>query len=346
MSGWTDLRQAADAIAVRGDHVILVTPEAAQGADLNGDGDLGDRVIQIALAPGLPRSLGFAVEDFVASDTLVAFRVREAAQGGQDLNGDGDTDDDVLFVYDLRTDTLFPTGQAVTPCRLEACDPRLPYRPLVDTVRFLTLEVAQGADLTGDDDLDDLVLQTFSVAATAPPATSREGGAGRAAFALRAPGGHRPRGALATAGGGRGRHLLDVRARRAPPTMPAPTGDAASFRRAAVWPTSAPVAALASRRTASPSEFCGSDPGAPSTTTCHRAGGECSRDDDCVGGEQCSGEGQQLQRLAAPLSRRSSRRSGAGGGGTLRRQAVGSRGLGVPCRRAMSGRGRRAGRTS
>src|SRR5262249_9556655 len=30
MAGWTNLRQAADTIAVRGDHVILVTPERAQ----------------------------------------------------------------------------------------------------------------------------------------------------------------------------------------------------------------------------------------------------------------------------------------------------------------------------
>jgi len=329
VTGWTDLHQAADAIAVRGDHVILVTPEAAQGADLNGDGDLDDRVIQIALAPGLPRSLGFAVEDFVASDSLVAFRVREAAQGGQDLDGDGDTDDDVLFVYDMRTDTLFPTGQAVTPCRLEACDPRLPYRPLVDTVRFLTLEAAQGSDLTGDDDLDDLVLQTFSVAATAPPATSRAASAGRTAFALRAPGGHRPRGALAL--------LAAVGAGICSTSGTAcATDDACGNGGRCIVPPGRCVADLGTRcrpgfpTDCEPDEFCGSDPDAPSTTTCHHAAEECSRDDDCVRGERCTGEGQQLQRLAAPLS--ADRRAGAALAATGRCVDRVSRAEGSACR--------------
>src|SRR5262249_27983973 len=212
-SAWTNLAQAADTIEIRGDHVIMITPEADQRVDLNGDGDLDDRVLQIARFPsGQVSNLGLAVEEFVASDTLVAFRVREASQGGQDLNGDGDAADDVLFVYDLRTDTVVPTGQAVTPCRLEACDPRLPYRPLVDTVRFLTLESAQGEDLNGDGDLDDLVLQTFTVAATAPAATpaataaatapaASAGVTGMARQALRAPRGKHGKGAAVTLAG-------------------------------------------------------------------------------------------------------------------------------------------------
>ena len=56
------------------------------------------------------------------------------------------------------------TGQSVRPCFLEACDPRLPYRVLGDTVKFLTFEDDQGgSDLNGDGDGEDLVLQTFNV---------------------------------------------------------------------------------------------------------------------------------------------------------------------------------------
>jgi hypothetical protein len=46
---------------------------------------------------------------------------------------------------------------------LEACDPRAPYRVLNDTVKFLTYESAQGADLNGDDDMTDLVVQVVNV---------------------------------------------------------------------------------------------------------------------------------------------------------------------------------------
>ena len=46
------------------------------------------------------------------------------AEGNVPANGDGDPDDDVLFVYDAESDTLYETGEAITPCRLEACDPR------------------------------------------------------------------------------------------------------------------------------------------------------------------------------------------------------------------------------
>ena len=46
---------------------------------------------------------------------------------------------------------------------MEACDPRVPYRVLNNTVTFLTFEADQGEDLNEDGDTDDLVLQTFNV---------------------------------------------------------------------------------------------------------------------------------------------------------------------------------------
>src|SRR5439155_12609459 len=96
--------------------------------------------------------------------TLVAFRTREAAQGGQDLNGDGDVADDVLNVYDAATHALIRTGQVVTPCRLEACDPRQPYRVFGSKVKFLTFEADQGGrDLNGDGNATELILQSFDL---------------------------------------------------------------------------------------------------------------------------------------------------------------------------------------
>ncbi len=267
---WTDLHVVADQVLVRGDELILRTPERLQGADLNGDGDLDDAVVQVARLPAdAVTNLGLAAEDLVASDTLLALRVRESAQRGQDANGDGDTDDDVLFVWDLRAARLHPTGQTIIPCRLEACDPRVPYRVQRDTVRFLTLEAHQGADLTGDGDTDDLVLQVWNVPTASPVMLASV-----------------PTGRCTTTGdacasdascddGGRcfvppGHCLVDA----AVPCRPGETGICA------------------------PDEVCVGTP----RPTCQRPlEDSCAADADCPSGARCIDDGQRLQRLAAPL---------------------------------------------
>jgi Tol biopolymer transport system component len=161
---WLEVEAAADAIGIAGSQIVFLTPEAAQGENLNGDRDLDDRVLQFYdPASGSLTSQGLAAEEFVTGRNLIAFRTSEAAQGGRDLNGDGDAADAVLHIYDRVNARLIPSGQAAIPCFLEACDPRVPYRVLDDTVKFLTLEVDQDADLTGDGDRADLVLQTINV---------------------------------------------------------------------------------------------------------------------------------------------------------------------------------------
>lgn len=166
--GWQDTFQAAEDIAVTGSTVVLLSAESSQGnTDLNGDGDTDDRVVQLYKTATATVTAVAQAEDMVVGEHLVALRSREAAQFAMDLNGDGDIGDDVLQVYDLGSEQLINSGQAVTPCRFEACDPRIPYRVLNDTVRFLTFESDQGQDLSGDGALDDLVLQTFNVRANA-----------------------------------------------------------------------------------------------------------------------------------------------------------------------------------
>lgn len=174
---WTNVGQAADTLRAEGDIVAFITPEADQNAVLNGDGDSDDRVLQIwddAATPNLV-NVGQAVEEVVlgarASTVcgdlqLAAYRTNEAAQSSDappacSLNGDADCDDDVLQVYDTVTRTFLDTGQAVTPCRLEACDPSLPYRVSGNQVRFLTFEVDQGEDLDGSGAIGELVLQIY-----------------------------------------------------------------------------------------------------------------------------------------------------------------------------------------
>jgi cysteine-rich repeat protein len=159
-----NLEQAADEVRIAGDFVAFLTPEAMQGEDLNGDGDREDRVLQTWDATtGTLGNSGQAAADLVMGPALVAFRTPESEQGGIDLNGDGDSEDTVLQVVDLGTGRVINSGQAATPCRLEACDPRLPFRVTGAVVRFLTLEAEQGEDLDGDGDRADLILQTLTL---------------------------------------------------------------------------------------------------------------------------------------------------------------------------------------
>jgi len=170
---WTNVGLAADRVVVSGSFVAFLVPEDAQGQDLNGDDDQTDHVLQLYDA-ALGQLVAFeddagtpvpapAAEDLVIGSSLLAVRTREAAHFGNDLNGDGDIEDDVLQVIDLATGVLTNTGQAVRPCRLEACDPRLPYRVGADQITFLTLEADQnGDDLNDDGDADDIVVQTYN----------------------------------------------------------------------------------------------------------------------------------------------------------------------------------------
>ncbi len=169
---WVNTGQAADRIAISGARAAFITPEAAQSAVLNGDGLADDRVLQVFDAGAmLLTNVGQAAEELVLGDVtvtvcgtrqLMAFRSCESAEGA-DLNGDLDLADCVLRVYDLENSALYDSGQAATPCALEACDPRFPYRVRGATVRFLTFESQQNADLDGDGGIDDLVLQEFDV---------------------------------------------------------------------------------------------------------------------------------------------------------------------------------------
>ena len=171
---WQPVGSRASAIDAIGSVVALSTPECpfeqptgqpcpSGGSDRNGDGDTRDRVLRIYRADsGRLIDTGQAAEEFVLGERLLAFRTREAAQNA-DLNADGDQGDDVLQVFDLVSENLLNTGNAVTPCPLEACDPRFPYQVKGDTVVYITAEAEQGGqDLNGDGDAADLVKQVFN----------------------------------------------------------------------------------------------------------------------------------------------------------------------------------------
>jgi hypothetical protein len=111
-------------LRVEGGLVAMYAPELGLdgpvGTDLNGDGDVLDTVA--FFYDGLTGTLtntGVTVGDFVLprnpplamGDRRAALVVIESAQG--DLNGDGDSDDHVLEVFDARTGRTDSTGIAV-----------------------------------------------------------------------------------------------------------------------------------------------------------------------------------------------------------------------------------------
>ena len=101
-----------DSLDIRDGIATALVSEQAQGAaDRNGDGDLLDGTpIAIDVATGRRLEFRSAASKPSPSATLVAFSVLEAENGGRDANGDGDADDEVVHVYDMRRRQLFPLG--------------------------------------------------------------------------------------------------------------------------------------------------------------------------------------------------------------------------------------------
>ncbi len=148
----TDLEHSGNGWSDRGDVFVVWTRESDEGADLNGDGDQEDFVLQVLdlTTPAL-RNLRVAVNrlEAVVDGDLVAFRVLEADQG-EDLNGDGDMLDPVLHVFDGTTGVLTNVGLHVLRAAVQD-----------DFVAFQVPEMGAMADLNGDGDLHDRILHVY-----------------------------------------------------------------------------------------------------------------------------------------------------------------------------------------
>ncbi len=310
---WTNVGQAADQLAIVGNLVVFLTTEASQGTEsLNGDGDTDDRVLQIYDAGASVMVIGaatspraLAAEDFVVGGypgaELVAFRTRESAEGGTILNADGDTKDDVLHVYDAATGTVLNTGAAVTPCRLEACDPRVPYRVGRDTVRFLTLEADQGADLNGDGDTSDLVLQVLNVR----QAVGTSGGASLTNRAMRV---------VATGAGSPLHSLAAVSAGICTTTGDSCADDAECSGGTCFVPPGGCTRTLGIPCNPNVAGGCGAGNFCePGPNVCKRVEGPCTSDGSCTAPAVCVNAGEEFQRLAAPLANDSGIKLTSGG---------------------------------
>ena len=148
-------------ISATEDFVVLPVVEAQQGAgDLNGDGDAIDRVYHIYdTSTGAVSNTGLCTANPTllsaqskANGRWASFAVHEFQQGGEDLNGDGDIDDQVLFVYDTVNGTTDNLGLAI-----------LLHVGIGDRLLIVVEERAQGADINGDGDTADQILFTHDL---------------------------------------------------------------------------------------------------------------------------------------------------------------------------------------
>ncbi len=144
---------------MKGDWLVYGVDEDDQGdIDLNGDGDIDDRVLHVhQLSTGTTTNLALANTNARVSvvDDLVVFLVDERDQANTDLNGDGDVSDDVLHVYDAVSGQVTNTGIESGNNRFQLAD---------DLLALLVDEYEQGGlDLNGDGDTEDTVAQVYDL---------------------------------------------------------------------------------------------------------------------------------------------------------------------------------------
>jgi len=157
----TNLTLALDGeILVSNSFVAFLVSEEDQGhTDLNNDGDTDDTVMHVYDGAGTTNLQLAVVGEFAVSGSFVAFAVSEADQNLTDLNGDSDTSDLVIHVYN---------GASVTNLSLAANFANTPLitNPAISAsdafVAFGVNELSQNTtDLNGDGDQRDEVVHVY-----------------------------------------------------------------------------------------------------------------------------------------------------------------------------------------
>ena len=157
----TDIKRDGGAgMSAAGKLLAFVARERVEKADLNGDGDQRDAVAYVYnLDTGKTINLGRDASQgiVVLKHNKIAFATSESSQGVKDLNGDKDTRDIVLLVYDAGRNRVFNTKYTV--------DSELFAYPGGNLLGFLALESDQGnRDMNGDRDTDDDIACVYNAA--------------------------------------------------------------------------------------------------------------------------------------------------------------------------------------
>jgi hypothetical protein len=145
-----------DLVSVSGGIIAFWTAEWHLGEDLNGDGDVYDRVLSyydvstgtVTVTPASSNAINGDIPSF--SGNIIAYHTTEYYAG--DVNGDGDWADLAIMYYDLSTDTLTNAGVVG---RWPAVSGNI--------IAFTTWEAAISKDLSGDGDWQDWVIRYYDI---------------------------------------------------------------------------------------------------------------------------------------------------------------------------------------
>jgi hypothetical protein len=180
-----------------GDWATFAVSELRQGStDLNGDGDADDKILFLLNLPsgqifntrlsvrwsvltsqmlavagesglsvielgGEARSLGFSASGLSIVGSVLLFTVRESSAGPSDLNGDGDSRDEVLFRFRLGDEAPENLGLAVSRL-VPNQDTNTETRGPSGLAAFVSESSQGNTDLNGDGDVHDHLLFTCS----------------------------------------------------------------------------------------------------------------------------------------------------------------------------------------
>ena len=157
---WDIAFEEVDLWAFSQDQWVIPVWEAEQGAtDLNRDGDASDVVIHVYdSGNGKLSNLRLASSWYVPRFPEAAFlpffvKETDQGQGGTDFNGDGDTDDSILHVFEPATGSI--TNLGVQSFSFDASG---------DHLALPVSEAYEGTDLNGDGDAVDRVAHVYDTA--------------------------------------------------------------------------------------------------------------------------------------------------------------------------------------
>lgn len=146
-----------------GNITAIATLESYDGQDRNGDGDSLDRILTIhdisnnsTINTGIP-----VVGQLVTDGSTVVFLYSERNQY-TDLNGDGDTQDNVLAYYAIPTGQLHTT--AIVPRLSSGQFGSLPHYDVDGQfITFVSKELSNTDDFNDDGDHNDTVVRYFDI---------------------------------------------------------------------------------------------------------------------------------------------------------------------------------------
>jgi len=148
----TNITAVGHEVSINDNIIAFYTSEYDIGDDLNGDGDMSDRIIRYYnISSGTITNTAVYGEFPCVKGNVIAFETWEP-DFGEDLNGDGSVDDNVIRYYDISTGATF-------------CTSAVGHYASVDTdmIAFYTYESSVDEDLNGDGDKADRIIRYYHV---------------------------------------------------------------------------------------------------------------------------------------------------------------------------------------